>query len=352
MARKAAATDAASNEAASRDGATNAPTRRGAGTVLRGRLYDANGHDREVRVGPKVVGTLDDDRLLWIDVPAAADDGEARLAKLLDLDPALARRLEDPGDRPRLDVVEDRLVAHVFSVVGDGGRERVIPLTIVAGPNVVATVHREEVDTLREFREHTDGDTAIGRVDAPSFVAAVLDWQVSGYFRAIEALEAEADRLDEVALNPRSERELLADLVRLRRRITALRRTLAPHREVVAALSRPDLTAFADTDAGPHFRALAERLERALDAIETARQLVLGSFEVHMTRTAQRTNDVMKVLTVVSVMLLPGSLLAGVLGMNFPAAFFQDERLFWVAIAAIVGIAVVTLAAARYRRWL
>jgi magnesium/cobalt transport protein CorA len=319
---------------------------------LRGRLFDANGRDREVRVGPKVVADLDDERLLWIDVPADVEGGADRLTELLGLDAVLARRLADPGERPRVDVVEDRLVAHVLAVDTEEGRERTVPLTIVAGPNVVATLHREPVDTLKEFREHTAGDTAIGRVDAPSFVAAVLEWLVSGYFRAVEVLEREADKLDDAALDPRSNRDLLADLVRVRRRIIALRRTLAPHREVVAALSRPDLTAFADTGAGEHFRALAERLERALDAIETARQLVLGSFDIHMTRTAQRTNDVMKVLTVASVMLLPGSLLAGVLGMNFPAEFFKEPGLFWVALAAIITVAVVTFGVAKHRRWI
>jgi magnesium/cobalt transport protein CorA len=319
---------------------------------LRGRLFDANGRDREVRVGPKVLAELDDERLLWIDVPADVEGGADRLAELLELDATLARRLADPGDRPRVDVVEDRLVAHVIAVDTQEGSERTVPLTIVAGPNVVATLHREEVDTLKEFREYTAGDTAIGRVDAPSFVAAVLEWLVSGYFRAVELLEGKADALDDAALDPRSDRDLLADLVRVRRRIISLRRALAPHREVIAALSRPDLTAFADTASGEHFRALAERLERALDAVETARQLVLGSFDIHMTRTAQRTNDVMKVLTVVSVMLLPGSLLAGVLGMNFPAEFFEEAGLFWVALAAIVAIAAVTFGVAKHRGWL
>lgn len=349
MARSTSATGAKRER---HDGRVNGTARRDAATPLRGRLFDAKGHDREVRVGPKVVADLDDEKLLWIDVPADVEGGAGRLAELLGLDAALARRLADPGERPRVDVVADRLVAHVLAVDTEEGRERTVPLTIVAGPNVVATLHRGEVDTLKDFREHTEGDTAIGRVDAPSFVAAVLEWLVSGYFRAVEVLEREADKLDDAALDPRSSRDLLGDLVRVRRRIIALRRTLAPHREVVAALSRPDLTAFADTGSGEHFRALSERLERALDAVETARQLVLGSFDIHMTRTAQRTNDVMKVLTVASVMLLPGSLLAGVLGMNFPAEFFKEPGLFWVALAAIISVAVVTFAVAKYRRWI
>jgi Mg2+ and Co2+ transporter CorA len=317
-----------------------------------GRLFDANGRDREVRVSRRAIAALDDERLLWIDVTEPDEGRLAKLATLLGLHRTLGARLVEPGPRPRVDVVEDRLVAHVFGVALVDRRIRPVPLTVVAGPNFVATVHRAEIDTLDEFREHTSGDTAIGLVDSPSFVAAVLDWQVSGYFRAIEALEREADLIDEQALDPSLDRNLLTDLVHLRRRITALRRLVAPHREVVAALSRPDLTAFADTRAGPHFQAVSERLERAVDGVETARQLVIGTFDVHMTRTAQRTNDIMRVLTVASVMLLPGSLVAGVLGMNFPAAFFDDPALFWVAVAAILGIALVTFAVARLRRWM
>jgi Mg2+ and Co2+ transporter CorA len=60
----------------------------------------------------------------------------------------------------------------------------------------------------------------------------------------------------------------------------------------------------------------------------------------------------MKVLTVASVMLLPGSLVAGILGMNFPAEFFKEPGLFWVALAAILGIGIVTFAVAKSRDWI
>ena len=338
------------------DGKGSATKRRPTGsrataTPWKGRLFDASGRDREVEVGPRTMAALNDRRLLWLDVHGADAERLGELAVLLDLPPLLARRLVEPGDRPRVDVGDDRLVLHVFTIVSEEGRERTVPLTIVAAPNVVATVHNEDVAMLEELRRHTEGDTSIGRVDAPSFVAAVLDWQVSGYFRVIDELERDADRLDEAALDGRRRRDPLPELVRLRRRITGLRRLLTPHREVVAAMTRLDLMNFVESEAGHHYRAVAERLERALDGVETARQLVLGSFEVHMNRTAQRTNDIMKVLTIASVVLLPGSLIAGMLGMNFPAPFFDDPNLFWVALAGIVALALSTLVAARWRGW-
>jgi magnesium transporter len=71
-----------------------------------------------------------------------------------------------------------------------------------------------------------------------------------------------------------------------------------------------------------------------------------------MTQTAQRTNDVMRILTIVNVVLLPAVVLAGVMGMNFKVGLFENANLFWVVIAAMVAVAVASIAVARWRRWL
>jgi Mg2+ and Co2+ transporter CorA len=71
-----------------------------------------------------------------------------------------------------------------------------------------------------------------------------------------------------------------------------------------------------------------------------------------MTRTGQRTNDVMRVLTIISVILLPASVLAGVMGMNFRLDLFDDNRIFWMVIATMVAVAVLVLFVARSRRWI
>jgi Mg2+ and Co2+ transporter CorA len=80
--------------------------------------------------------------------------------------------------------------------------------------------------------------------------------------------------------------------------------------------------------------------------------MLIGTFDVHMTRTAQRTNDVMKILTLASVILLPSVVLAGVMGMNFQVPLFDNPNLFWVVVAVMAVMALVTLVIARWRRWL
>ena len=80
--------------------------------------------------------------------------------------------------------------------------------------------------------------------------------------------------------------------------------------------------------------------------------MLIGTFDVHMTRTAQRTNDVMRVLTLASVVLLPAVVVAGVMGMNFKVGFFDDPDSFWIVVGVMIVLAITTIVVARWRRWL
>jgi Mg2+ and Co2+ transporter CorA len=71
-----------------------------------------------------------------------------------------------------------------------------------------------------------------------------------------------------------------------------------------------------------------------------------------MTSTAQRTNDIMRLLTWVSVTLLPAAVLAGVMGMNFHVGLFDNPNMFWVVVGLMVLLALTTLVLARRRDWL
>ena len=87
-------------------------------------------------------------------------------------------------------------------------------------------------------------------------------------------------------------------------------------------------------------------------AVEGLRTGLIGTFEIHMGRVSQRANDVMRTLTLLSAVLLPAVVLAGVMGMNFKLGFFDEPGNFWIVIVGMAILAVAILALARARRWL
>ena len=102
------------------------------------------------------------------------------------------------------------------------------------------------------------GGGQVGALDAPSFVATIAEWVVAGYYRAFEAVESELEDLDARVMSsiPRDVTGDLARLVEIRRWIGTLRRALSPHREVVVALSHPELDALSTKDSAARFAAL------------------------------------------------------------------------------------------------
>jgi magnesium transporter len=123
-----------------------------------------------------------------------------------------------------------------------------------------------------------------------------------------------------------------------------------PQRETLGALTRPDFELH--DELGKAWPALVDRLERTIEGVERARGLLIGSSDIYMGRVAQRSNEVVKRLTVVSTVLLPAIVVAGALGMNFSPPFFDDPNNFWVAVGAMAGMSALILIAARIRHWI
>jgi Mg2+ and Co2+ transporter CorA len=307
------------------------------------------GHDEAIDIGAWTPRRLRSDELLWIDMNDPSEDEIRAVVAAIALPEETGELLDDEADVP-LTAVRSGAVEVVVRAPGEELDDDPRTLRILIGDEWVITTHRHPLRFLEEHRERIQDHREVGRLSPVQFLIAVLNWHVDAFLHAAEQLEGEVDALDDAAL--RTERDLLRRLVRMRRRIAGVRRMLAPHREVFAELSRPDL--LPDLEAGDReqLSAMVARLERAADAIGNAREMLIGTFDVHMTRTAQRTNDIVRVLTWASVVLLPASVIAGVMGMNFQLGFFEEPAMFWFVVAAMLAIAVGTLVIARVRGWL
>jgi magnesium transporter len=321
---------------------------------LQAYLYNADGTDQEIELDDKVVKRLNDRQLLWVDIVGREEKDFDSIASILLLNKQSVKNLLHPVDRPRLDIYSDYFQLYAIAVKQEKKlRYEPVPLDLFCGPNYVVTIHPEGIEFLEDFRNQLKGDTELGKLTAESLVATLLEWHITSYFRVLEKLEVEVDQLDEKILSSSPERSFLPELVRLRSRVSRLRRLLVPHRDVFYALSRPDFALLADSESAPHFKTLNDRFERAMDSIETARDAVVSSFDLLTTRTAESTNEVMKLLTFATVMVGAMGVIAGLLGMNFEMEFFQSGASgFWSVISGMVFLIVGSVIFAKLKGWM
>ena len=315
---------------------------------IRALLAHGDGTDEPIDLRASGRPRIAKDELLWVDLEAPADDELAIVREALDLGESESERLGRRPGRPEA-VVHASAAEVVLIALGEEIDDDPVPLRALIGDGWAVTCHDAPVPFIDEHREMIQDQRETGRLSSVEFLAQVLDWHLDAVFDAAEALEAEVDRLDDAALG--TDTHLLERLVRMRRSIARVRRILNPHREVLSELARPDF--LPDGAEGPELMSsLTARLDRAQDSLNNVREMLLGTFDIHMTRTAQRTNDIMRVLTLASVVLLPSVVLAGVMGMNFRIGIFEQPDFFWVVVGAMVLMAAATIAVARWRQWL
>jgi magnesium transporter len=305
----------------------------------------------EVDEWAECVAELGKSSLLWIDLERPGEDVLARLGEALELTDESLSRLKGEDGGPHLGDFGSYL--HVTAFAPRGERHQIQRLACLVSTSWVVTVRDGPVGVVDELRERAEGAGDVGRLDGLDFLADLLTWVLEGYVRAFEAMDVELEEIDERAMEgSASHQHTLTRLVEIRSEVGRLRRLVVAHRAVLLALTRPELGGISTEQSAARFEALVERLGEIAQAARDSRESVVGSFDVLMTQVGQRTNDIMKTLTLVSLLLLPGTLLAGVLGMNFKVGIFDHPDFFWLALVLIFAVALGTLFVVRQRRWI
>jgi magnesium transporter len=295
---------------------------------------------------------LRSEMLLWVDLRGFSQDGARAAAEAFELDEHTAQRLARRDGGPAFR--DGGKYVHVTAYMPDvGARDEVVELECVVGERWIVTAHEGLPAALESFAAHVSGSGRTGDLDGARFLAALLEWLLNEYVLAFERVEEELEELDAQAMRGEIKTEdEIEDLVELRTRLGRLRRTLLAHRLPLLALAHPELEALGDRRSADQFERLIARFETTVEAARDVRESIVNSFDVVIARTGYRTNEIVKVLTLASVIFLPGALLAGILGMNFKVGLFAHTVFFWVAIGCMVAIGVGTLTTAKLRDWI
>jgi magnesium transporter len=330
-----------------------AGTRAKNGAVATAVLFHRD-HAEEVQDWKALADHVGRRRILWVDLDRPSVDELREVVDVLQLDNTTAEKFESEDGKPFFEEFDSYLHTTAFVPADDTQRAKLVKVTCLVAERWIVTVHETPVQVLEQFRDRVRGSGQVGLMDGPQFLADLLDWVLAAYMSAFEAIELALEEFDTKTMTGDHDdaEEELERLVQVRREVGRLRRALVSHRELFLALSHPELDAITDSKHAERFTSLRRDLESAVQSARDSRDSVVGSFDVLVARTGQRTNEIMKILTLGSMLLLPGAVIAGVMGMNFKIGLFDTDAYFWVVCGVIVALAGATLVAARTQRWI
>jgi magnesium transporter len=223
---------------------------------------------------------------------------------------------------------------------------------IVLGARWVLTFQQLRMGFFDPVRARIRDRTApIRRLGADFLAYALVDAVVDHYYPVVEELTVALDDIeDEVMRRPSP--ELLARLHAIRRQLVVLRRIGWPQREAVIALRR-DPSPFVTDEVRTFLRDTESHIAQIVELVDSSREMAASLMDIYLSTVSQRTNDVMKVLTILSSIFIPITFVAGVYGMNFEA--MPELHASWgypVALAAMAVIAVAMIVYFRRRGWI
>jgi Mg2+ and Co2+ transporters len=203
-----------------------------------------------------------------------------------------------------------------------------------------------------ELRDHATRNPKILGEGPVALLHRIVDGMVDSYRPEMDKLEDRIDDLEKQIFD-RPDPSLVRRILDEKRQIAGLRRIVTPQRDVVARLARRDFVDIS-TEMSFRFRDVYDHLVRVADDVLIFQDRITGMLDAHLSNVSNRLNEVMKVLTVVSTVLMPLTLLTSLYGMNVPLPQFPggEREQFWWLFGIMVVTAAAMLAMFRRRRWI
>jgi magnesium transporter len=215
-------------------------------------------------------------------------------------------------------------------------------LDMFVSERYLLTIHEEEMSSVEEIAQRAATDARV--VLDPGIdmlLHNVLDRITDHYVPILDYMQEQLDDLEDRALaDPKP--QVLQDISQRKRELLDLRRIVGPQREVLAQLTRGEVP-FIRLETRTYLRDVQDHLNRTVEMVELYRDLVLGARDIYLSSISNNLNQIMKTLTIISVIALPMTIVTSFFGMNFEN--LPGTHSFWgfIIAMAVMGVAVAAL---------
>lgn len=282
--------------------------------------------------------------LIWVDMEKPSLEDDQVLLDVFHFHPLTVEDSRGTRHHPKIEEFPDYIYFIVHGVLADTSSERfnTIELDGFIGRNYIVTYHHDKFRSIDGVKQRVRSTPLPCQRGASYLLYLILDQIVDFYLPVMEDFDEAITELEDDIFSMKIKgNAVLEDILLLKRNVLRLRRISSKQQEILLRMSRGEF-ALIDKNLLPFYRDIYDHLVRITDLSESYRDLLSGTMDAYLSVVSNRMNEIMKVLTIFSAIMLPLTFIAGVYGMNFdnmPELHSRYGYFTVVAIMVIVAIA-------------
>ena len=293
--------------------------------------------------------------VIWVDMEKPTEADERVLLDVFHFHPLTVEDCRENRHYPKVEEFDDYIYFIVHGVTADISPERfnTIELDGFLGPNYVITYHHEMFRSINNVKQLLRTTPVVCHRGTAFLLHQILDQVVDYYSPVLDDFDDRIDRLEEdIFTLKRPNNEILSQIMDLKRSVLRLRRISGKQMDILHRMSRGEFSLISE-EMRPFYRDVYDHLVRVVDLAENYRDLISGSLEAYLSVVSNRLNEIMKVLTIFSAIMLPLTFIAGVYGMNFEYMPELHSRYGYYGVwALMIVVAIAMLLFFRRRGWI
>ena len=291
------------------------------------------------------------DYLIWLDIENPNKNTMQFLRDHFSFHPLDIEDCLSVIERPKLDEYDDYyfLVLHIPLFVKQ--TRRLIPFTvnIFIGNNFIVTVHQGLCKPIQTTYDHLIEDQSILERGSGYLLHRILDALIDYNFPILNRIYRNIQNVEDDIFKKPSTKNVRTILL-IRTNILTFRNIVFPQRKLLKTLEIKDMD-FLIEALEVYFSDLVDHIEKIWDTLENYKELVEGVHEAHQSLLSNKINDIMRTLTIFSVVILPLTLISGVYGMNIGLPFMSFPWAFFIILAIMILISVGMLIYFKFKDW-
>lgn len=294
--------------------------------------------------------------VIWVDMEQPTEVDERVLLDVFKFHPLTVEDCRENRHYPKVEEFPGYIYFIVHGVRADTSPDRfnTIELDGFLGKNYVITYHHDFFRSIANVKQLLR-TSPIACQRGPAFLLhQILDQIVDYYSPVLDDFDTRIDELEHEIFDLRQPNNaILGEIMDLKRSVLRLRRISNKQMDILLRMSRGEFHALIPEDMRPFYRDIHDHIVRVTDLADSYRDLISGSLEAYLSVVSNRMNEIMKVLTIFSAIMLPLTFIAGVYGMNFDNMPELHSRYGYFAALIVMGVVAVGMLIFFWRRgWL